>query len=75
MVTITFQVIRENNDALDDDVYQDLQEEFRKFYVWNDLFSTSGGELDNLLSASQNLKAAVLVLMLQWANALSRGKS
>ena len=47
--------------------YNALRFEFRRFYLWNEGFSTSTGNLDAILSRSKNLKATVLQLLVQWA--------
>lgn len=54
-------------------IYPRLRNEFRKFYLWNEGFSTRSGSLDHILSCSKNLKATVLGLMVNWAKALSKG--
>ena len=54
--------------------YEILREEFRKFYLWNEGFSTSSGDLDQILSSSKNLKATVLNLMVSWVNAVLRSE-
>lgn len=69
-----FHIIREKPDVSGHDTIEDLREEFRKFYVWNDIFPTTSGELGSILSASRNLKEAVFNLMAQWARALCKGK-
>jgi hypothetical protein len=58
---------------LDSTSYGVLRNEFRKYYMWNEGFSTRAGGLDHALSNSRNLKAAVLKLMAQWASAICRG--
>lgn len=55
--------------------YESLRDEFRKFYIWNQGFSTSTGDLDLILSSSKNLKATVLGLMVLWVKALCRGSA
>jgi len=60
------------NDELDP--YQILHNEFQKFYMWNDSFLTSSGELDRILSCSRNLRAMILTLMVKWAKAVCRSK-
>jgi hypothetical protein len=56
----------------DSSVYAVLRNEFQKFYMWNDGFSTSSGELDRILCYSKNLRATVLGLMVKWAKAVCR---
>jgi hypothetical protein len=51
-----------------------LRNEFQKYYMWNEGFSTRSGGLDCALSNSRNLKATVLKLMVQWARAVCRGE-
>jgi hypothetical protein len=51
-----------------------LRNEFRNFFVWNEGFPTSEGELDMLLSMSRNLREVVLRLMLEWARTVCRSK-
>ena len=53
--------------------YGVLSSELRKYYMWNEGFSTRSGGLDHALSGSRNLKATVLRLMAQWARAICRG--
>lgn len=53
--------------------YRVLCNEFRKYYMWNEGFSTRSGGLDHALARSRNLKAIVLKLMAQWARAVCRG--
>jgi hypothetical protein len=55
--------------------YKSLRDEFRKFYIWNQGFSASTGDLDLILSSSKNLKATVLGLMVLWVKALCRGSA
>lgn len=52
--------------------YEALRNEFQRFYLWNDGFSTSSGGLDRILSCSKNLRATVLALMVQWAKTVRR---
>jgi hypothetical protein len=54
--------------------YQILRNEFRKFYMWNEGFSTRTGDLDHILSSSKNMQGTVLGLMVQWAKAASKSK-
>jgi hypothetical protein len=54
--------------------YQILRNEFRKFYMWNEGFSTRTGDLDRILSSSKNMQGTVLGLMVQWAKAASKSK-
>jgi hypothetical protein len=53
-------------------LYEVLRNEFQRFYMWNDGFSTNSGELDRILSCSKNLRATVLALMVQWAKTVCR---
>jgi hypothetical protein len=55
--------------------YKALRDEFQKFFLWNDGFSTTSGELDRILSCSKNLRAAVLALMVQWARTVCRSNN
>jgi hypothetical protein len=50
----------------DSESYTSLRDEFRKFYMWNEGFSTRSGDLDHVLACSKNLKAIVLGLMVHW---------
>lgn len=52
-----------------------IQIEYQRFYIWNDGFSTSSGELDSILNSSQYLRAAVLRLLYQWAHSITEGTS
>jgi hypothetical protein len=45
---------------VDSATYELLRDEFRKFYMWNEGFSTRAGDLDHILASSKNLEAAVL---------------
>jgi hypothetical protein len=54
--------------------YNTLQDEFQKFYMWNEGFPSSSGELDAILSCSKNLRATVLDLMVHWAKVVCRSK-
>jgi hypothetical protein len=71
--SLVFHIIRENPDSITSSTCDDLREEFRKFYVWNDSFPIASGELGSILSTSRNLREAVFGLMAQWARALSKG--
>lgn len=62
-----------NSTLLDLEAYQTLRDEFRKFYLWNEGFSTGSGDLDRILSYSKNLKATVLNLMVLWARSVMKG--
>ncbi len=55
--------------------YEALLDEFQKFYMWNEGFSTCTGELDLILSCSKNLRATVLALMVQWAKTVCRSEN
>jgi len=68
-----FRIIHGKDDLIQPSICEDLREEFRKFYVWNDTFPTESGQLGSILATSRNLKAAVLGLMAQWARALCKG--
>ena len=56
----------------DPDSYRILRNEFRRFYLWNEGFSTSSGGLDRILSSSKNLEATVLSIMVCWTKAVLR---
>jgi hypothetical protein len=66
------QIIAANKDDFDRSSYESLRDEFRKFYMWNEGFSTQTGALDQALSSSQSLKAAVLDMMIHWARTALR---
>jgi hypothetical protein len=72
---LVFHIICEKPENVESSFRDDLREEFRKFYVWNDTFATASGELGSILSTSRNLKEAVYSIMLQWARALCKGNS
>jgi hypothetical protein len=76
--TTTFSAIlhllASNVDLLEPGAYQRLRNEFRKFYMWNEGFSTRSGQLDHILASSKNLRTTVLGLLVQWVTALSKGK-
>jgi hypothetical protein len=59
----------------DSNLYGSLRNEFRKFYMWNEGFSTRTGDLDHVLACSKNLKGTVLGLMVQWAQTVSKSAS
>jgi hypothetical protein len=69
------QVLASESNHVDLGSYISLREEFRKFYMWNEGFSTRKGDLDHVLAKSKNLKGTVLGLMAQWAKAISKGVS
>jgi hypothetical protein len=71
--SLVFHLIREKPNSIASSTCDDLREEFRKFYVWNDSFPIASGELGSILSTSRNLKEAVFGLMAQWARALCKG--
>lgn len=54
--------------------YNALRDEFQKFYMWNEGFPSSSGELDIILSSSKNLRATVLDLIVHWAKVVCRSK-
>jgi hypothetical protein len=54
--------------------YNALRDEFQKFYIWNEGFPSSSGELDVTLLCSKNLRATALDLMVQWSKVVCRGK-
>jgi hypothetical protein len=56
----------------DPDSHRILRNEFRRFYLWNEGFSTSSGGLDRILSSSKNLEATVLSIMVSWTKAVLR---
>jgi len=58
----------------DSETYASLRDEFRKFYLWNEGFSTRAGELDHILAYSKNLKGTVLGLMVQWVKTFTKGR-
>jgi hypothetical protein len=66
---IILRAISEGPEHADSRVIE-LKNEFRKFFIWNEGFSTSDGELDRLISMSRNLRDTVLRLMLEWAMTL-----
>lgn len=59
--------------ALDLTVYESFRDEFRKFYMWNEGFSTLSGHLDCILATSKDLRATTLGLMVNWAKSLLKG--
>lgn len=65
--------LRQDQEFEHSNLLSELREEFRKFYVWNDTFSTQSGHLDNILKTSRNLQVTVLSLMNQWAITISKG--
>jgi len=65
-------VLAVNPVHLDSESYGSLRDEFRKFYMWNEGFSTRTGDLDHILACSKNLKGAVLGLMAQWVRTVSK---
>lgn len=69
-------IIASNHSQNDDGqtFYNALRDEFQKFYMWNEGFPSSTGELDLILSFSKNLRATVLDLMVQWAKVVCRSK-
>ena len=71
------QIIVGNIDQHDDGLvsYNLLRDEFQKYYMWNEGFPSSSGELDLILSCSKNLRATVLDLMVRWARVVCRGKT
>jgi hypothetical protein len=60
---------------VDSGSYEVLRNEFQRFYMWNDGFSTNLGELDRILSCSKNLRATVLALMARWAKTVCRSNN
>jgi hypothetical protein len=58
----------------DPDSYRILRNEFRRFYLWNEGFSTSSGGLDRILSSSKNLEATVLGIMVSWTKAVLKSR-
>ncbi|TAQ84989.1 hypothetical protein B7494_g6698 [Chlorociboria aeruginascens] len=66
------QVLTADTARFDAELYESLREEFKKYYIWNEGFSTASGDLDDILACSKNLKATVLRLMVQWARAACR---
>jgi hypothetical protein len=66
-------ILSQQRDIQEASVHQDLREQFRKFYVWNDIFPTISGELDKILSLSRNLKITVMGLLAQWGRLVCRG--
>jgi hypothetical protein len=67
-----YRILRSNTDASRAQVVQDLREEFRKFYVWNDALGTQTGQLERVLETSRNLKTGVLSLLAQWARVICK---
>ncbi|KAH7370410.1 hypothetical protein BKA65DRAFT_16501 [Rhexocercosporidium sp. MPI-PUGE-AT-0058] len=66
------QVLAADSVHYDSESYGRLREEFRKFYMWNEGFSTRTGDLDHVLACSKNLKGTVLGLMVQWVRTVSQ---
>jgi len=58
---------------IESSIYNDIKQEFRFWYLWNDGFSTRRGDLDRSLSYSSNLRATVLTIMAGWARAMCKG--
>ena len=73
VVANILRIMASNSENPDLASYEMLRNEFRKFYLWNCGFSTRSGELDNILSLSNNLRATVLTLLVEWAMALAKG--
>lgn len=71
--TALLNVLAANPAKLDPASYLVLRDEFWRYYMWNEGFSTRSGRLDHILSGSKNLKATVLNLMTHWARAVCRG--
>ena len=67
-----YRILQSQTDASTVQVVQDLREEFRKFYVWNDALGTQTGQLQRVLETSQNLNTAVLSLLAQWARVICK---
>lgn len=68
-------ILAADSTRLKSEPYRSLRNEFRKFYLWNEGFSTRAGDLDHILASSKNLKGTVLGLMVQWAKAVSKSTS
>lgn len=67
------QILAADSTRFKSESYESLRDEFRKFYMWNEGFSTRSGDLDYVLSCSKNLKATVIGLMVHWVKAVSKG--
>jgi hypothetical protein len=68
-------ILAADSSQFESESYQQLRNEFRKFYMWNEGFSTRTGDLDHILASSKNLKGTVLGLMVQWVKAVSKSTS
>jgi hypothetical protein len=73
VVPLVLRILSEQPENKKISTYQNFREEFRKFYVWNDIFPTVSGELDKILSSSRNLKITALDLLAQWGRLVCRG--
>ncbi len=71
---LIYRILKKEAESSERSACEDLREEFRRFYVWNETFPTASGELGSILSTSRNLKETVFSLMAQWARALCRGE-
>ena len=72
--SVLLQVLAADTVHFDSELYEGLRDEFRKFYMWNEGFSTRRGDLDHVLACSKNLRGTVLGLMVQWVKVVPRGK-
>lgn len=72
--SILYGILSRRSDELPTGVIESLREEFRKFYVWNDVRGTQQGHLEQVLSTSRSLRVAVLSLLVQWARLLCKGR-
>lgn len=70
VLSASLQMMIGNSRCFDQESYLLLREEFQKFYLWNEGFSTGSGDLDRILSSSKNLKSTVLSLMVSWTKAV-----
>jgi len=68
-----YRILHQRSDDLPHGVIESLREEFRKFYVWNDVRGTQQGHLEQVLSTSRSLRVAILSLLVQWAKVLCKG--
>lgn len=69
----TLQVMRQDHINYDAESYDRLRGEFMRFFLWNEGFLTSSGNLDRILISSRNLKATVLGLMVLWVKSILKG--
>jgi hypothetical protein len=70
--TMLANILRQDETFMESEICRDLFDEFRKFYLWNDMYSTRSGHLDQLIDNSSFLKVSVLDMVAEWANAVLR---